>query len=188
MRAASRARMNSAVSTAPPADFAPWSRWFWPAAATVFASDQASKWWLFSRPPGTRFPESIRLAYNKGVAWSIGSGAPVVVAVLTVVLIPILAWVWWTRFRGLGAWENLAFGLILGGAVGNAVDRACATVGWFGMQGVRDFINVDLGFVPFHPWPTFNIADSGITGGFLVLVALSLRQPRATTPTAVPDR
>ena len=46
------------------------------------------------------------------------------------------------------------------------------------LAGVRDFIHVDLGFWPLNPWPTFNIADAGITGGFLVLAALSLAKPK----------
>ena len=39
------------------------------------------------------------------------------------------------------------------------------------------FLHVDLGFPPFHPWPTFNIADSGICVGFAILVLLSFRKP-----------
>jgi signal peptidase II len=172
--------------TTPSAPFAAWARWFVPAAALVLALDQATKWWLFSLPRGTRFPSWIALAENKGVAWSIGHRTPEFVAIATAVLIPILAWVWWTRFRRAGAWENLAFGLILGGAVGNAIDRGLAMAHACGLEGVRDFINVDLGFAPFDPWPTFNLADAGISGGFLVLVALSFRKPRAVAP--VPDR
>jgi signal peptidase II len=183
--------MSSGPTAAPTADFASWTRWFWPAALIVLALDQATKWWLFSLPRSTRFPPWIELAQNRGVAWSVGEHAPSAVALVTLVLIPVLAWVWWTRFRRLGAAENLAFGLILGGAVGNAFDRACAYLQCFGLVGVRDFIFIDLGFPPFHPWPTFNIADSGITIGFLLLVALSFRKPRpaaAAGATPVPNR
>jgi signal peptidase II len=70
-------------------------------------------------------------------------------------------------------WENLAFGLVLGGALGNAIDRVAFRLGRLG--GVRDFIHVDLGFWPLNPFPTFNLADSGITVGFALLVLLSLR-------------
>jgi signal peptidase II len=183
--------MSSGAAAAPSADFAAWARWFWPAALVVLALDQATKWWLFSLPSETRLPSWIVLAQNRGVAWSVGDRSPGLVALATSVLIPVLAWVWWSRFRRLGAWENLAFGLILGGALGNAFDRGAAFLHCFNLSGVRDFIYVDLGFWPAHPWPTFNVADSGITIGFLVLVALSFRKPRAAPPVgiaAVSDR
>jgi signal peptidase II len=89
--------------------------------------------------------------------------------------------VWWRHYRQVGAIANLAFGLILGGAAGNGVDRIGMAAG--ALPGVRDFIHVDLGFAPFHPWPTFNVADSGICVGFALLVLLSFR-PTAVHPAA----
>jgi signal peptidase II len=58
-------------------------------------------------------------------------------------------------FRG----STLAFGLILGGAIGNLIDR-------FWMRQVIDF--VDMGIGP-HRWPTYNVADIGITLGVIYL-------------------
>lgn len=162
---------------------------FLPAAIVVLLADQLSKWYLFSLPPGS-LPPLLRCARNTGVAWSIGAGSPTLVAIITWLLIPGLIWMWWRHFRRSRA-ENLAFGLIVGGALGNAIDRTCAQLHWFGLTGVRDFINVDLGVWPFHPFPTFNIADSGITVGFVILLALSLFKP-STIPAAgarpAPDR
>jgi len=67
---------------------------------------------------------------------------------------------------------------VIGGAVGNAVDRAR-----FG--AVVDFIDVQrLGF---FPW-IFNIADSGITIGVILLLLDSLRKERPATPDASPNR
>jgi signal peptidase II len=173
--------MSGAPDAAPSIAVA-WARWFIPSALAVLVLDQLSKWWVFARDERS-FPSWIVHAHNTGVAWSVGQGMPLVVAIATLVLIPILAWVWWSRFRALGAAENLAFGLILGGAVGNAIDRACALAGAFRITGVRDFINIDLGFPPFHPFATFNVADAGISVGFVILVALSFRKPRAHAPT-----
>lgn len=150
-----------------------WGRWFWPIALVTLVLDQASKWWLFSRPDAD-FPTWIQLHFNKGIAWSGFDQHPNMVAASTLVLIPILTWVWWRWYRPLGRCENLAFGAILGGAVGNGIDRVILTPLHLS-EGVRDFIHVDLGFFPFHPWPTFNIADSGITVGFAVLVLTGLR-------------
>jgi len=71
----------------------------------------------------------------------------------------------------------LGLGLVIGGAVGNAVDRAR-----FG--AVVDFIDVQrLGF---FPW-IFNIADSAITVGVILLLLDSLRKERPETPDASPD-
>ncbi len=183
---------DPAATPATPAAFRHWGRWFWPVALSVLVLDQLTKWWLFALPGNTRLPTWILPAQNSGVAWSIGHQWPWAVTLVTALLLPALAWVWWRWFRPLGAWENLAFGGILGGALGNGFDRACARLDLFHLRGVRDFINIDLGFWPAHPWPTFNIADAGITGGFLVLVALTFRKPKAATAhagiVAVSDR
>lgn len=145
-----------------------WTLWFWPALLATLVLDLASKSVVFAQAEH-QLPTWMELHYNKGVAWSLLDGHPEFVAGLTAVLIPILVWVWWKGYRALGWPENLAFGLILGGALGNGYDRAAAMFGLW--PGVRDFIHVDLGFWPFAPWPTFNLADSGITVGFVLLLA-----------------
>jgi signal peptidase II len=162
--------------------FPNWKRWFIPAATCVLIFDQLSKWWLFSLPLSTRLPNFLARVENKGVAWSIGHTTPHLVVVLTAILIPVLSYIWWAFFRRQGPSENLAFGLILGGAFGNAIDRLCSQFGWFGLHGVRDFINIDLGVSPANPWPTFNIADSGITLGFLILVGMSFIKTSPSSP------
>ncbi len=165
--------MQQVPDTIPAATPVTWGRWFWPIAIATLILDQVSKFWLFAMPDA-RFPAWIELHYNTGIAWSGFSQHPHLVAASTVVLIPILAWVWWRWYRPLGRTENLAFGAILGGAVGNAIDRCILTPAGLAL-GVRDFIHVDLGFWPCNPWPTFNIADSGITVGFAILVLTGLR-------------
>lgn len=102
-----------------------------------------------------------------------GGGAPTVVLILTLILIPTLIAVWWFTYRRDGWDSNLAFGLILGGAVGNAYDRVMtAVVGSAGgYKGVRDFIRIDLRLLGIdYTWPNFNVADSAITIGFIVLL------------------
>lgn len=61
-------------------------------------------------------------------------------------------------------WYGLSVGLIVGGAIGNAIDRA-----WMG--AVVDFLDVYIGAA--H-WPAFNIADVGITVGVIGMVASEL--------------
>ena len=68
--------------------------------------------------------------------------------------------------------ERLAFGLILGGAVGNLIDRV--RVG-----AVVDFIDIGVGGLR---WPAFNVADSAITIGVVILAFHLLFRPRAASP------
>ena len=76
---------------------------------------------------------------------------------------------------------KITLALVLAGAAGNLYDNLGGWFGWSDGTGfVRDFIRVDLGAAPgwwpdflpwlFHPWPIFNVADSCITIGFLLLL------------------
>ena len=146
-----------------------WTVWFWPALLATLILDLVTKYAVFARPAGS-LPGWCERHYNTGVAWSLFAGHPGFVTALTAVLIPVLAWVWWSSYRKLGRTENLAFGLILGGALGNGYDRAAAQFGLW--PGVRDFVHVDLNLIGIpYVWPTFNLADSGITVGFVLLLA-----------------
>lgn len=162
-----------------------WKPWFWPAFFAVLALDQITKYWVTATAHAGTFPDWIQLRYNPGIAWSLFDRYPSLVALSTLALIPILTWVWWRWYRPLGRTENLTFGLILGGALGNGIDRVVLTPLGFS-QGVRDFIHVDLGFWPLNPWPTFNIADSGISIGFTLLILSSLRHRPVATGAAIP--
>ena len=107
------------------------------------------------------------LGYNTGIAFGLSFGGQssrwplVLVTVLTMALI-----VW--LFRSVDERHRaqiIAFGLIMGGAAGNLLDRL------FGSLGVIDFIDVGIGNTRF--W-TFNIADSAITIGAILLILSSL--------------
>ena len=169
-----------------------WQRWFWPCLVVVLVLDQLTKSWLFQQPiqapysasnPGSinGFPEWIERSFNTGVAWGVLHRWPLAVACLTLVLVPVLSVVWWRFFRLAGRIENIALGAILGGALGNGIDRFQAICGM--LHGVRDFIMVDL-----HPigikyiWPTFNIADAGISVGFVLLAAIAVGKPKPVLP------
>jgi len=72
---------------------------------------------------------------------------------------------------------TLSLGLILGGAIGNLVDRVL-------LGAVRDFIDIGIGR---HRWPTFNVADIGVTVG-VGLLAVLLLFPRAAGEDVQADR
>lgn len=110
------------------------------------------------------------LIRNAGAAWSIGAGTGMtwilaIVACVVVVVIIRMA----SRLRS-GLWAT-CLGLILGGAVGNLMDRIFRSPGV--LRGhVVDFISV---FGPnAEHFPVFNVADSGITVGGVLLVLTAL--------------
>jgi len=172
------------ATTRPPAAPAPsprWALWFFPLMLAVLVADQVTKYWLFSLPRDADLPRWLERTINPGVAWGVFGDSPQAVVAMTLALIPLLVWVWWRHFRLAGRIENVAFALILGGALGNAWDRVSAPwrPAFDGQRGVRDFIFIDLNVIGIdYEWPNFNVADSGICVGFILLVLLSWRHPR----------
>jgi signal peptidase II len=113
---------------------------------------------------------SLTLVMNPGLAFGLlGTVAPAwrwVVAALSVAALVVLARVA-LRVLPTGGWPGrLAIGLIFGGAVGNLIDRAR-----FG--AVVDF--VDVHWRGWH-WPAFNVADSAISVGVVLLALRLLRE------------
>ena len=106
---------------------------------------------------------------NSGAAFSLGTGATIVLtAIAAAVVIFILRTA--SRMRST-AWA-VALGLVLGGAVGNLVDRVFRAPG-VGRGHVVDWISLfsDDG----HVWPIFNLADSAIVCGAVLSAILALR-------------
>lgn len=176
---------SGSVSSSQSARQLAWARWFVPVLLVVLITDQVTKFWIFSLDPAD-FHDGGWLAqhWNTGVAWGMGNQAPLLVTLITLLLIPLLTWVWWSQFRRIGVAENLAFGAVLGGALGNAFDRVCTQAGLFQLRGVRDFIVADLNHIGIpYVWPTFNVADAGISCGVVALALLSLvKRPAPTAP------
>jgi len=150
-------------------------RW-WLAAAIVagtVALDQATKSWAVSELADG--PVSIigsdvelRLSRNTGSAFSLFQGFTPLLAVLATVIAFVLV-------RAVRSAEDrlsvIALALVLGGAVGNLADRVARAPGF--MRGaVVDFVSVGS-------FPTFNVADSAITVGAVLLVASLLLPERA---------
>lgn len=109
---------------------------------------------------------TLRFTTNSGGAFSIGQSAPwFFVGVSAVVAVVILA----TAFRHRSTLVGASLGLVLGGALGNLTDRVIRDSGLRGK--VVDFIDL-------HVWPVFNLADSAIVIGAILLAVVGLRERR----------
>jgi signal peptidase II len=152
-------------------------RVFWIAAVAVLTLDVVTKWWAVERlalhSPQPVIGELLRftLAYNRGAAFSmhIGPYSRYVFAVFAAVALVVLHRLY--RKSSPGEWQMpLGLGLAWGGAAGNLIDR----IRWD--RGVVDFI--DVGTSSWRFW-TFNVADSGVTIGAIILAWLLSREEGA---------
>jgi signal peptidase II len=141
-------------------------------AGGVWLLDRLTKVWversLAGRPPITviRGVLDLRFTTNSGGAFSLGQSAPwlFVGATLTVsVAIAV------TAFRHTSVLTSVALGLVLGGALGNLTDRA--------LRGPHLSGHV-VDFIDLHVWPVFNVADSAIVVGAIVLALSSVLADR----------
>ena len=134
-------------------------------AAVVVIVDQLTKRWALADlgDGNIDLVGSLRLnlAFNKGMAFSQGTGlGPIIGVVALLVIVGLLV----SIGRSTSRIYPLAVGLIIGGAVGNLLDRLFRSPGWL-RGGVVDFIDLQW-------WPIFNVADIGVTvGGALLLVS-----------------
>jgi signal peptidase II len=143
-------------------------------AALVVLADQLSKLWAAEVLPGTGgrplIPGLIDLYYttNTGAAFSLFTGSTRLLGVVS--LLVSLAVAWWiltSGRRGLPLSRALALGLLLGGAIGNGIDR-------WRLGAVIDF----LALVPVN-FPVFNIADVAINLAVLGFLLDVIQQQRA---------
>ena len=163
---------------------------FWSVLGVILVTDQLTKWIVvhFSGfelglyPPfgGIEVIEGVfNLVYavNYGAAWGMLEGFSWLLVTLAVVVLCLI-----TVFRReLHLWEfpnQLCFGLICGGIIGNTIDRL--------FRGhVVDFLDVRL---PGYQWPTFNIADSAIVVGTIWYLYLQFRPMGKTQEEAAASR
>ncbi len=122
---------------------------------------------------------NLTLAYNQGAAFSFLSDAggwQKWFFIVLAVLVSIALLVWLSRLSSTAKWESIALSLVLGGAIGNVVDR-------FLYGHVIDFLDVyyhsETCFFMFADagaschWPAFNIADAAICIGAVMLIVES---------------
>ena len=146
---------------------------------TVIIADQISKWWAesaleFQQPVTLLSWFEWFLTYNKGAAFSFLADAggwqrhffTILALIISVVLV-----IWIRKLESSERQTAIALSLILGGAIGNVIDRI--------LYGhVIDFIQVWLGS---YPWPAFNIADSSIFIGAILLLLSGMISPYSDT-------
>jgi signal peptidase II len=134
-------------------------------ALLVVVTDQLSKWWIVSNLAlgevlaDFGFFQVIRVQ-NTGAAFGIFKGHPMVFTIIDFVGIAVLlALVLFLSRRWLffdKMWVRSGIGLILGGTIGNLIDR-------LRLGQVTDYLD-------FKVWPAFNVADASITVGVIILI------------------
>jgi signal peptidase II len=142
-------------------------------AAVIIVSDQLLKHWIVANYEQDRiYPvigDWLRIDYihNAGGLFGLVQGAAPVLALVSLFVIALLCWM---EFRW--GWRNwlttLALSLLLGGAIGNLLDRI-----QYGY--VRDFADIGIGT---WRWYVFNVADMAVTCFFLTLIVMAIVNPR----------
>ena len=162
-----------------PAAGRPSARLFWGAALVVipldFVTKRLAERFLF--PP--HIPHEIigdvvrfTLAYNPGAAFSMSLGPPAVSRVIFgafALIALVVRWKLYRESRDTERMKVLGLGLAWGGAAGNLIDRVRSPL------GVVDFIDIGVGSTRF--W-TFNVADSAVTVGAVMLGWVLLQEDR----------
>lgn len=140
-------------------------------AAGVLVLDQATKWWIVEvvMVPPREIPVlpvfNLVLGWNRGISfglfnWDSDLGAWLFTGLALAIVCVLVAWM----RRAEGRWMAATLGLIVGGALGNVIDR-------LRYGAVADFLDFHL--AGYH-WPAFNVADAGIAVGAAVLILESL--------------
>jgi len=136
------------------------ARYLYLIALAVVVLDQASKWAVLKRLPfGSSVPVIGDLVHfttvrNPGGAFGLFQSSAALLTIITIATVVGIA-VYVRRRSGLPAVAGISMALLLGGAVGNLIDR-------MRFHSVVDFIDIRV-------WPVFNVADSAITVGIALL-------------------
>jgi signal peptidase II len=146
-------------------------------AALVVLIDQLTKRWALHALANGRTIDVIgslrfNLAFNSGMAFSQARGAGPFIGVLALLVIVVLL----VSLRRNGSvLSAVGIGLVVGGAVGNVLDRLFRGGDGFLSGEVIDFIDLQW-------WPVFNVADIAVTVGGAILVVGSVLASRQHSP------
>jgi len=163
------------------------ARWpiFFGLAALVIVVDQLTKTWLVATvAPGEAIRivgDYLRLIFsqNSGALFGLFRDQAILFGIVSIGVVALI--VWFHGSSGRNTWLSVALGLLLGGAVGNMLDR-------FRFGYVVDWVDAGIGDLRFY---TFNVADSMITLSILLLLALALfpqlGREASPPPVAEPD-
>ena len=160
-------------------------KWFWAVAAAVAGLDQVSKYFLAKPAVSIEnqidilpFLRLVRRPLNVRGAFSLGPHGALFYVIAAGAVLLLIAYLFLStrpkRVRPL-----IALGSLCGGATGNLIDRLV-------LGGVRDFI--DLHWMDRAHWPTFNVADTAICIGVLMLVLEGLRPAEEGAPQGAPEK
>lgn len=146
-------------------------------AAVIIVVDQLTKQWALTALADGRTIDVIwtlrfNLVFNRGMAFSQGQGLGPIIGLLALAVVVILLV---SLRKGAGPWGTVGVGLVVGGALGNVIDRLFREEGWF-RGAVVDFID-------FQWFPVFNIADMAINIGAGVLIVGTLLGSRRAAET-----
>jgi signal peptidase II len=138
-------------------------------AVVIAVLDQMSKAWALRDLADGRVIHVIwtlqfNLTYNRGMAFSRGTGVGPIIGVIGLVVVVMLLL---SLRRADNVLTRLATGLIIGGAMGNILDRLFRDSGW--MRGAV------IDFVDFQWWPVFNVADMAIMIGAATMIVAMLK-------------
>jgi len=136
-------------------------------AGVIYLSDQLTKALVVANLPVNSRTDligdvvQIWHAQNRGAAFSLLQDSQLLFLGVSALALVTIAY-FYRSLHGRSLWLYAILGLVLGGTLGNLTDR-------IRQQYVTDFVSVGIGNVR---WPTFNVADSSIVVGILVIIAL----------------
>lgn len=182
--------MSDVSATERPSKLGPGARWglVVGVAVVIIVADQLTKQWALERLSGGEVIDLVgslrfNLAFNTGMAFSKGSGSGSIIGVVALGIVAVLAFV----ARRVESKAQLALiGLVIGGALGNIVDRL-SRVGEQGSTGQGFMSGAVVDFIDLQWWPVFNIADAAVVCGGIALALLSLRAPSDEAEVASSD-
>ena len=178
--ASAKADSELGSATIPSTHGAVMKYWLW-LSLVVLVLDQATKWLVLGLLEPFEVIElipnlNLTLMFNTGAAFSFlanAGGWQRWLFALVAVGITIGLTVWLLRLKSGEGWLAFGLALLIGGAVGNLIDRVL-------LGHVVDFIQEYLPVIPlalFNPWPSFNIADSAISVGVVIMLITTLVTP-----------
>lgn len=144
-------------------------------ALFVIAIDQISKWLIVKNMElGTSIPIIDNVLYitshrNRGAAWGILEDKMWFFYIITVVFVAFIV-IYMKKYAKTDKLLGISLGLILGGAIGNFIDRVFR-------QEVVDFIHV---YIFSYNYPVFNIADSALCIGVVLIIIQTLLEGKKT--------
>jgi signal peptidase II len=106
---------------------------------------------------------------NPGMAFGISIGNKTLFTIFSIIA-SVVIFIYLLKTRGDQKYVKLALSFILGGAVGNLIDRIL-------YGSVVDFVDVGIGELR---WPVFNVADAAVTVGMIILIAIILFEKKTT--------